>query len=128
MQNDCELLNICSTNHELLNTIYDGFVFDKLKRNDGLFQYMVYLKEIKMTNRITSRHDLINYGFHKFKIYIFHDQERLKHKVRLEFQHSEDIQIYTLFKFDSLLNLENPNKTNIINNEKIKNFYFKFYH
>ena len=90
VQNDCELLNICSTNHELLNTIYDGFVFDKLKRNDGLFQYMVYLKEIKMTNRITSRHDLINYSFHKFKIYIFHDQERLKHKVRLEFQHSED--------------------------------------
>jgi len=87
VQNDCLLLNICSTNKKILETIYDGFIFDKIKRNDGLYQYMVYLKELNMTNRITTRHDLNNYTFQQFKIYIFHDQERLKHKVRLEFQH-----------------------------------------
>lgn len=87
VQNDCLLLNICSTNKKILETIYDGFIFDKIKRNDGLYQYMVYLKELNMTNRITTRHDLNNYSFQQFKIYIFHDQERLKHKVRLEFQH-----------------------------------------
>jgi len=48
---------------------------------------MVYLKELNMTNRITTRQDLNNYTYQDFKIYIFHDQERLKHKVRLEFQH-----------------------------------------
>ena len=87
VQNDCLLLNICSTNKKILETIYDGFIFDKIKRNDGLYQYMVYLKELNMTNRITTRHDLNNYSFQHFKIYIFHDQERLKHKVRLEIQH-----------------------------------------
>ena len=87
VQNDCLLLNICSTNKKILEIIYDGFIFDKIKRNDGLYQYMVYLKELNMTNRITTRHDLNNYSFQQFKIYIFHDQERLKHKVRLEFQH-----------------------------------------
>ena len=86
VQNDCQLLNICSTNQAILNAEYDGFIFDKIKRNDGLFQYMVYLKELNMTNRITTRHDFVNYSFQKFKIYIFHDQERLKHKVRLEIQ------------------------------------------
>ncbi len=86
VQNDCQLLNICSTNRDILNAEYDGFIFDKIKRNDGLFQYMVYLKELNMTNRITTRHDFVNYSFQKFKIYIFHDQERLKHKVRLEIQ------------------------------------------
>ena len=88
VQNDCLLLNICSTNKEILEKTYDGFIFDKINRNDGLYQYMVYLKELKMTNRITTRHDLNNYTFQEFKIYIFHDQERLKHKVRLEFQHT----------------------------------------
>lgn len=86
VQNDCQLLNICSTNKTLLEKEYDGFIFDKIKRNDGLYQYMVYLKELNMTNRITTRHDFKNYSFQQFKIYIFHDQERLKHKVRLEIQ------------------------------------------
>lgn len=86
VQNDCQLLNICSTNKELLEKEYKGFIFDKIKRNDGLYQYMVYLKELNMTNRITTRHDFDNYSFQQFKIYIFHDQERLKHKVRLEIQ------------------------------------------
>ena len=86
VQNDCQLLNICSTNKELLEKEYNGFIFDKIKRNDGLYQYMVYLKELSMTNRITTRHDFDNYSFQQFKIYIFHDQERLKHKVRLEIQ------------------------------------------
>jgi len=86
VQNDCQLLNICSTNKELLEKEYNGFIFDKIKRNDGLYQYMVYLKDLNMTNRITTRHDFENYSFQQFKIYIFHDQERLKHKVRLEIQ------------------------------------------
>jgi exoribonuclease R len=86
VQNDCQLLNICSSNKELLEKEYNGFIFDKIKRNDGLFQYMVYLKELNMTNRITTRHDFNNYSYQEFKIYIFHDQERLKHKVRLEIQ------------------------------------------
>ena len=87
VQNDCLLLNICSTNKKIFEPIFQGFIFDKIKRNDGLYQYMVYLKELNMTNRITTRQDLNNYTYQDFKIYIFHDQERLKHKVRLEFQH-----------------------------------------
>ena len=90
VQNDCLLLNICTTNKEILETIYNGFIFDKIKRNDGLYQYMVYLKELNMTNRITTRHDFKNYSFQDFKIYIFHDQERLKHKVRLEIQNKDN--------------------------------------
>ena len=49
VQNDCNLLNICSENNEILDKIYDGFMFDKIYRNDALYQYMVYLPELKMT-------------------------------------------------------------------------------
>ena len=55
VQNDCKLLNICNDNDNILNEIYDGFICDKIYRNDALYQYMVYLPKLKMTNRFTSR-------------------------------------------------------------------------
>lgn len=84
VQNDCSLLHMCSTDSSILNRQWDGYVFDKITRNDGLYQYMIYIKSLKMVNRITSRHDLKNMSEHKFKIYVFIDENRLKQKIRLE--------------------------------------------
>ena len=52
VQNDCSLLNLCSTNKELTKKMLKGFVFDKIQRIDNLFQYLVYIPEIKMINRV----------------------------------------------------------------------------
>ena len=70
VQNDCSLLNLCSTNKELTKKSLKGFVFDKIKRNDELYQYLVYIPEIKMINRVTTAEDLINLSKYKFQIYI----------------------------------------------------------
>ena len=86
VQNDCSLLNICMNDKQILNKIYDGFIFDKLERNDKLYQYMVYIPELKMSNRFTCRHDKKNLTFQKFKIFVFIDQIRLKQKIRVEIQ------------------------------------------
>ena len=85
IQNDCSLLKICVENTELLRDTYEGFVFDKISRNDSLFQYMVYLPRLKLTNRITSREDKKNHMFHNFNLYIFLDEIRMKKKIRLAF-------------------------------------------
>ena len=66
--------------------IYDGYIFDKLVRNDALYQYMVYLPEINMINRFTSRYDKENLSKQTFKIFIFTDQHSLKRKIRVEVQ------------------------------------------
>ena len=42
VQNNCTLLYNCSKDPEILNKEYKGYLFDKLVRNDGLFQYSVY--------------------------------------------------------------------------------------
>ena len=84
IQNDCTLLNLCINNTEMLDKKYTGYIFDKIIRNDKLFQYMVYIPELKMVNRITSRHDKTNYINYDFKIFIFIDEIRLKQKIRLE--------------------------------------------
>ena len=83
VQNDCSLLHTCVTDPTIMENEYTGYVFDKLARNDGLFQYMVYLPAIKMTSRITNRNDYGEYKTCKFKLYIFNDENKFKRKIRL---------------------------------------------
>ena len=86
VQNDCNLLNMYAEDKTLLEHEYVGYIFDKIKRNDDLYQYMVYMPKIKMVNRFTSRHDKPSLAEYKFKIYIFTDESQLKRKIRIELQ------------------------------------------
>ena len=83
VQNDCNLLNICHKDKDLTKNIIKGYIFDKLQRNDNLYQYIVYIPSLKMTNRLVSTLDLNNLESYDFKIYIFMDEIRLKQKIRL---------------------------------------------
>ena len=83
------MLKLCCEDEKIQNTIYEGFIFDKIVRNDGLYQYMVYIKDIKMTNRLTSRYDVELNSVQKFKIYVFMDEIRLRRKLRIDLQHDE---------------------------------------
>jgi len=83
VQIDCSLLDLCANHPDIMEKEYDGFLFDKLNRNDGLFQFMVYLPELKLSSRITLRDNFENYQKKKFKLYLFHDEESFKKKIRL---------------------------------------------
>ena len=83
VQNDCSLLHVCTTNGDILEKKHEGFIFDKISRNDGLYQYMVYLPDIKMVSRFTSRHDEHNYSQRVFRVHLFMDEDQLKQKVRV---------------------------------------------
>ena len=83
IQNDCSLLEMCVNNPKICEKIYNGYVFDKIERNDGLYQYVVYLVELKTVSRITVRQNISNNTKYEFKLYIFEDEDSLKKKVRL---------------------------------------------
>ena len=83
VQTDCSLLDLCANNADVLNKEYDGYVFDKITRNDGLFQYIVFLPELKLSSRITLRDVFENFDCRKFKLYLFNDEESFKRKIRL---------------------------------------------
>ena len=70
----------------VLEKTYDGYIFDKMTRNDSLYQYMVYLPEINMVNRFTSRHNKKNLSKQQFRIFVFIEQNTLKRKIRVEVQ------------------------------------------
>ena len=90
VQNDCSLLNECIKN---TNNEYDGFLFDKMERNDGLLQYMVYLPKIKLINRLVTKEKYENYTKHLFKVYVFIDEDRLKQKIRVDLLSSYNIYV-----------------------------------
>jgi hypothetical protein len=83
IQCDSSLLDLCFNNPNILEKEYDGYLFDKICRNDGLYQFVIYLPEIKMTSRITMRDNFDNFECKKFKLYIFNDEEQFKRKIRL---------------------------------------------
>ena len=83
IQGDCNLLELCFNNPDICEKEYEGYVFDKIERNDGLFQYIVYLVELKTVSRINLRFELEDYSKNKFKIFIFNDEASLKKKIRL---------------------------------------------
>jgi len=84
VQHDCNLLHMCTTSPEIMEKNYTGYVFDKIVRNDGLFQYVVYLPELKMASRVTFRENIENYDLREYKLYVFHDEEKFKKKIRLQ--------------------------------------------
>ena len=86
VQNECNLLTRCVKEQHILNRTYNGFIFDVMYRNDGLYQYVVFLRELKMINKFISFNKLELYSSHPFKIYLFEDKESLKQKVRYEIQ------------------------------------------
>lgn len=86
IQNECNLLTKCVLEPEVLEREYSGYVFDVMSRNDGLYQYIVFISELKLVNKFISYHKLEKFSKHDFKLYLFEDKDNLKQKVRYEIQ------------------------------------------
>ena len=83
VQMDCTMLELCTNNPNIKNIEYQGYLFDKVERDDGLFQYIVYLPQLKIVSKIISRENKNNYENCLFQIYLFEDEEKIKKKIRL---------------------------------------------
>jgi exoribonuclease R len=83
VQCDCSLLDLCHNDPSVMEEEYNGYLFDKISRNDGLYQYIVYLPKLKLSSRITLRDDYDNFINKNFKLYLFDNEEKFKRKIRL---------------------------------------------
>ena len=92
VQNECELLHMCSMTQEIMTKTYDGYIIEeKAQEGEGegegegiLFEYMVYLPVLRITSKAVLREKVDLYGKHKFKLYLFDDEDKLKKKIRLQ--------------------------------------------
>ena len=84
VQTDCDVMSLCHNNPEMLTQTYDGVVFNKINRNDGLIGYSVYIKSLKIFGIIKTQVDLPEYSEAKFKLYYFGDEYDSKRKLRFQ--------------------------------------------
>ena len=82
VQSDCSLLDLCYNKPNTLDKLYDGYCFDKLIRNDGLYQFIVFLPELRLASRITIRDNLDNFEKRQYKLFLFNNEEKFKKKIR----------------------------------------------
>ena len=82
IQTNCSLLDLCQ-NPEVFQKTYKGILFDKIKRNDGIYLYNVYIFEINMVSKLKSLDDLENYKEREFKLYYFKNEHTLKQKIKI---------------------------------------------
>ena len=85
VQSDCTLLSQCTTDRALLEQTHIGYVYDKIYRNDGMYQYIVYLPHFRLNTRVALREDIDNYTPVSFRLFMFLEKANFKHKVRLQY-------------------------------------------
>lgn len=84
VQNNCNLLYVCSKDNDILSKNYKGYIFDKIIRDDGLFQYSVYIDNLNIVSKIIINKNHENYSEFNFKLYMFLGENEIKKKIRLE--------------------------------------------
>ena len=82
-QNDCNCLYACTTNNDIIDNFHQGHIIEK-EEEESIFHYMVYLKDLQMMVKMKNILDLPIYSNHKFKIFVFCDENSLKQKVRVQ--------------------------------------------
>lgn len=82
LQSKCKLLSLFESNQ---NKVFDGYVFDQIKRCDERYHYNIYLPELNIFSSINCNMDLPNHCKYSFKLFMFHDEALLKKKLKLSF-------------------------------------------
>jgi len=83
IQVDCSLLELFNNNPDILLNEYDGYLFDRINKNDGFYKYNVFLPKLKLYSRISLRDYFDNFQNKKFKLFLFNDEDTFKKKIRL---------------------------------------------
>jgi exoribonuclease R len=83
VQNDCDLLNLCTNDPSILQNEYDGYLFNKVGLDDGSFQYSVFLPALKMTSRVIIADSDAEFSSRRFKPFLFKNEENFKRKIRI---------------------------------------------
>jgi exoribonuclease R len=83
VQIECENLQTCMQNPDILEKVFEGIVFDKNVKSSDKIVYTIFLEKLKIMSKITISHELDIYAKYNFKLYLFQDEYNCKKKIRL---------------------------------------------
>lgn len=84
VQKNCELITMCMNDERMYGRTYTGYCFNKIDGANGLYEYTVYLPDIKVTDKITTTTDMPNYTIGNYKLHLFNDEDNLKKKIKIQ--------------------------------------------
>jgi len=80
VQNKCKMLSVFDREK---HNIYKGYLYDKIARSDHKYKYQVFLYDLQLIYDLTILDDLAE-GDYSFKLFVFHDESKLRNKVKLQ--------------------------------------------
>jgi len=83
VQVDCNMLQKCTIHPEWMEKEHRGVVFDRIKRTDGLYSYMVHLVDLNLLSRFLSPTCIEENRLGMFRMFVFGDEDRLQRKIRV---------------------------------------------
>jgi len=83
VQNDCHMIHQCHHDPDILQQIHDGIVFERVERESGYYNYMVYLETLKLLTRVRTTKLFPNYTRVDCKLLVFENEEKTKRKIRI---------------------------------------------
>lgn len=84
VQNNCNTLHRCLNDENILGKEYNGCIIDKMERNNGIYQYIVYVVDLNIVSKFMSIQEYDLYTESVYKLFYFEDKDSLKKKVRLQ--------------------------------------------
>ena len=85
-QNECELMTLPS---ETFDREHNGVVFGKKLLDNDIYQYSIYVENLKMFGKAKAQLDLPEYSDVKLKIYYFGDEYDSKRKIKFKIYDAE---------------------------------------
>jgi exoribonuclease R len=85
VQLDCQILSDCMDKpQELLYNTHECYYINKTLRDDGLFNYVVYLPKLKLVTYLKTRDEIELNKQLRCRLYLFNDEERFRRKIRVQ--------------------------------------------
>ena len=85
VQNECNLLHLCTSDPTILEKVWSGYVFDIVDPT----QYIIYIPDLKIFSRVILREKIGEkfelYSKGQFKLFIFNNEAKMKKKIRLQY-------------------------------------------
>jgi exoribonuclease R len=79
VQNECDLLHLCSNNLTVMQKEYDGYLFNKNETH-----CTVFIPDLKLTSRIPVNQDIAEFSCRRFRLFLFRNEENFKQKIRVQ--------------------------------------------
>lgn len=86
LQNSCTMLHKLHNNPDILERKYEGYIIEKVQRNDALYQYIVFIPELHFMNKYTCRNSYEKYTKLEYSLYLFQDEANYQKKIMLGFE------------------------------------------